>query len=88
MSLIKIFITAIVVNLVFVGGLLFAVHDISQASTSTNKITPKKVYFSETECVQATNKSCQFRTCDYVPDSKTFEEVCGADFKKGWVPIQ
>ncbi len=47
----------------------------------------KIVFVSQEECEQSTGKPCTFQMCDYVPAGKTFEEVCGKDFKKGWVPI-
>jgi hypothetical protein len=46
------------------------------------------VFSTKEECEQKTGKSCDFQTCDYVPQGKTFEETCGKDFKKGWVPSQ
>lgn len=55
---------------------------------SYNWCEPKKevVFFSQEECEQKTNKSCHFQNCDFIPLGKTFEETCGKDFKKGWVP--
>ena len=44
------------------------------------------VFVSQEECEQKTGKTCSLQMCDYVPPGKTFEEVCGKDFKKGWVP--
>ena len=48
--------------------------------------TQQTVFISQEECEQKTGKPCRFQMCDYVPSGKTFEEVCGKDFKKGWVP--
>ncbi|MBI2343440.1 MAG: hypothetical protein HYV02_03765 [Deltaproteobacteria bacterium] len=48
--------------------------------------TQQDVFFSQEECEQKTGKTCSLQMCDYVPPGKTFEEVCGKDFKKGWVP--
>jgi len=47
----------------------------------------QNVFSTEEECISATNQNCDFQNCDYIPDGKTFEEVCGKDFKKGWVPV-
>lgn len=48
--------------------------------------TQQFVFASQEECEQKTGKPCSFQMCDYVPPDKTFEEVCGEDFKKSWVP--
>ena len=45
------------------------------------------VFVSQEECELQTGNSCDFQMCDYIPLGKTFEEVCGKDFKKGWVPV-
>ena len=40
---------------------------------------------TEQECLQETKcSSCGFVMCDYIPVGKTFEEVCGKNFKEGW----
>ena len=49
--------------------------------------TQQIVFVSQEECEQKTGKSCDFQMCDYIPPGKTFEEVCGKDFKKGWAPV-
>jgi len=56
----------------------------NQAPTSQ---TQQVVFASQEDCEQKTGKSCTFQMCDYIPPGKTFEEVCGKDFKKGWVHI-
>lgn len=48
--------------------------------------TQQTVFATQKECEEKTGKSCSFQMCDYVPPDKTFEEVCGKDFKKGWTP--
>jgi len=45
----------------------------------------RKIFIAQEECQQKTGKVCSEIMCDYVPPDKTFEEVCGKDFKKGWV---
>ncbi|MEK7180813.1 MAG: hypothetical protein AAB738_00565 [Patescibacteria group bacterium] len=47
----------------------------------------KEVFKTQGDCETKTGKPCHNQACDYVPPGKTFEEVCGKDFKKGWVPI-
>jgi hypothetical protein len=48
--------------------------------------TQTGVFSTKAECEQKTGKSCGFEMCDYIPAGKTIEEVCGKNFKKGWVP--
>lgn len=48
---------------------------------------PIKSFSSEIECKKETGKECDFKMCDYIPEGKTIEEVCGKNFKKGWYPI-
>lgn len=47
----------------------------------------KEVFKTQGDCEAGTGKSCTVQLCDYAPPGKTIEEVCGKDFKKGWVPI-
>lgn len=49
--------------------------------------TQQVVFVSQEECEQKTGKPCSFQMCDDVPHGKTLEEVCGKDFKKGWMPV-
>ena len=53
------------------------------------KTTPQPnsntVYDTQELCEKETDKSCTFQNCDYIPRGKSFEEVCGKDFKKGWL---
>ncbi|MEW6528466.1 MAG: hypothetical protein AB1391_01110 [Candidatus Micrarchaeota archaeon] len=44
-----------------------------------------QTFSSEDECEKQTKKDCSYVTCDYVPAGKTYEEVCGREFKPGWV---
>ena len=54
----------------------------------TNRLSPaQEVFFYKEECEQKTGKSCSFHNCALDSSGKkTFEEVCGKDFKKGWIP--
>ena len=45
------------------------------------------VFSTIEECEQKTGRRCDIRMCDYVPAGKTFEEVCGKDFKGGVFPV-
>ena len=78
----KVFISIFVVLILGIIGYFALVKN----QTPTPQ-TQKTVFVSQEECEQKTNKSCSFQMCDYVPPGKTFEEVCGKDFKKGWVPL-
>ncbi|HLD07838.1 MAG TPA: hypothetical protein VJB60_02120 [Candidatus Peribacterales bacterium] len=56
-----------------------------------NQILPQQeqaVFASQEECEQRTGQLCSFQMCDYIPSEKTLEEVCGKNFKKGWVASQ
>lgn len=44
-------------------------------------------YASEEECASATGKACHYVTCDSIPEGKQPDEVCGANFQKGWQSI-
>ena len=60
------------------------------AEVTTGPVEPFETvnsYASEQECATATGKPCHFVTCDSIPEGKQPDEVCGADFKKGWQPI-
>ncbi|MEK7147235.1 MAG: hypothetical protein AAB772_03215 [Patescibacteria group bacterium] len=73
---------ATVLIIVFIGRYLNVKNE------STPKIPePSKSFPTQQECEQTTKKQCGFKTCDFIPKGKTYEEVCGKDFRKGWVPI-
>jgi len=41
-------------------------------------------YRNQEDCQSQTGTICNYQTCDFIPAGKTFEEVCGKDFAKGW----
>ncbi|MEK7583655.1 MAG: hypothetical protein AAB490_00280 [Patescibacteria group bacterium] len=45
---------------------------------------PQDTYASQEVCQHDTGTICIFEACDFIPTGKTYEEVCGKDFKKGW----
>ncbi len=45
------------------------------------------VYNSEEECESQTKMQCSYQACDDIPTGKSFEEICGKNFKKGWIPV-
>ena len=81
-------ISVVVVIIMLVGAVAYfafveKVMPISQQPTHA----PRVAFPSQEECEQKTGKSCTVQMCDYIPPGKTFEEVCGKDFRKGWVPV-
>jgi len=46
----------------------------------------QKTYISQEMCEQTSRHICIFETCDFIPAGKTYEEVCGENFEKGWKP--
>lgn len=46
-------------------------------------VSLKQIFSSQEEC-EKTGCTCGYAMCDRIPLGKTFEEVCGKDFKEGW----
>jgi hypothetical protein len=46
----------------------------------------QKTYATQGECETTLGKPCTLVLCDYIPEGKTFEEVCGRGFTESWVP--
>ena len=67
-------------------GLLY--YSWQKGLIKTTPSTSSEAYDSKEVCEEETGKSCTFQNCDYIPRGKSFEEVCGKDFKKGWIPNQ
>jgi len=78
--------TIICTLFVVIGIATIAYFILAKNNTPTPQVT-QTVFISQEECEQQTGSSCSFQMCDYIPSGKTFEEVCGKDFKKGWVPV-
>lgn len=76
----KIFITVLTILVIGLAGYFVLIKN----KTPIRLAEP--VFSSKDECEQRTGKLCGFRMCDYVPPGKTFEEVCGKGFEKGWAP--
>ncbi|MEK7584523.1 MAG: hypothetical protein AAB490_04720, partial [Patescibacteria group bacterium] len=76
-----------------IDGINSNVREDMEQILSTFKFTPsiskvpQAVFTSQEQCEEATGKQCSFVMCDYVPPGKTFEEVCGEDFRPGWAPF-
>lgn len=73
----------VVVALIVVGvtAIVFSKMQLSSISTS-------QIHLTQEACEQATGLDCDLVMCDYIPEGKTFEEVCGKNFQKHWVPIK
>lgn len=75
---------------IFIGIIMILVIGVAGYVAFVKNQTPtpqtqQTVYASQEECEQTTGKSCSFQMCDNIPPGKTFEEVCGKNFKSGWV---
>lgn len=81
MNIINTYGKKIILSLCAVTILAFATFHASQPLKKA-----RQTWRSQEECEKATSLSCGFLQCDYVPKGKTFEEVCGEEFQKGWVP--
>lgn len=89
----KIIVIFIALSIVIVFGAGYLAYSNSQmdVSNSSNEEVEPDVTFYKTkqECEQQSGKKCSgpFQ-CDYIPEGKTFEEVCGRGFFKGaYTPI-
>jgi len=75
----------------FIALVVFVLFFISGAYyfNQIERVTPNsQVSFeTEAECEEASGKSCEPWMCDFVPEGKTFEEVC-PDGSIGWSPVQ
>ncbi|MFH1656355.1 MAG: hypothetical protein ABH956_01110 [Candidatus Nealsonbacteria bacterium] len=50
---------------------------------SENETVNSQTFSTKEECEEKMDCECSFFMCDYVPEGKTFEEVCG-EVGKGW----
>lgn len=70
----------------FIAFTMFAV---TGCTTNPPEATlPITVFLNEEACINAGCWSCDFITCDYVPEGKSFEEACGKNFRKGWQCVE
>lgn len=89
-SLITSFLIVALIGITTFAG--WRVYQNSKTERSTTKNTIKDVpaatssltFDSQKECEEKTGKVCSFQMCDYIPEGKTFDEVCGKGFKEGW----
>lgn len=71
----------IILVIVIVAGVVLIVN----VGNNSSQTVSLQTYASQIECESATGKECSFSVCDYVPEGKTFEEVCGG-IGKQWLP--
>ncbi len=55
-------------------------------SIDTDVATVQSVSFypTQAECEATSGKDCEQVMCDYIPEGKTIDEVCGKGYKKGY----
>lgn len=85
----KIIATLFVIFAIGIVGYFALVRSRNSTPQTYQPQTQQVVFDSQEECQQKTGKSCTFiyKMCDYIPRGKTFEEVCGKNFRKfGWYP--
>lgn len=56
----------------------------NSSPVTTNTASQRSYYPAQAECEAASGKSCEQAMCDYAPEGKTIEEVCGKNYKKGY----
>ena len=66
---------------ILIAGMYFLCVSSGSGSAAGNE-----VFDSQQECEQITELRCGYQMCDYIPEGKTFDEVCGRNFKEGWAP--
>ncbi len=87
-SRIKFVILIVVILVLAVSGglLLLNIFGMALVSENADLRVATTTYTTQEECEKTTGQECGLLMCDYVPEGKTFEEVCGIGFKKGWAP--
>jgi len=79
------FIVAVVSVLIATAGILLLKTMQPASPAGGSAPAEQEVFASQEECEADAGYECMFQMCDYIPPSKTFEEVCGENFRKGWV---
>ncbi len=83
--------TVIAVLVLILVLALGGVYTVARSRTAT-KTTPtiintarqRTYYPTQAECETASSKSCEQVMCDYAPEGKTIEDVCGKNYRKGY----
>lgn len=84
--------TLIAITVLAIAGLALGAGYVtgrSQTATNTNPTiintaNQSTYYPTQAECETTSGKDCQQVMCDYAPEGKTIEEVCGKNYKKGY----
>jgi len=71
---------------VFCGILITGIAGYFVLASYFNPVAERLVFPTQEECEKASGEPCAYYMCDYIPPEKTFEEVCGKNFRKGWAP--
>jgi hypothetical protein len=66
-----------------IAGIGYFMH--KKNSVSLTQVSNPAIFITQKECEKNTGRSCYFENCDNIPKGKTAEEICGRNFKKGWV---
>lgn len=82
----------ITISILAISGLALGVGYIVGRFRTTNDASPAAInttdqstyYPTQAECETNNGKSCEQVMCDYAPEGKTIEEVCGKGYKKGY----
>jgi hypothetical protein len=75
--------TTITILFITITTTLFLLNACTLTEPTIIKDAPPS-FLTEEMCYQSGCEQCGYAMCDYVPEGKTFEEVCGKNFQKGW----
>ncbi len=78
----------VIVLIIFVMGVWIYFQYFYKSIAEPEQLFYYKVFSTKEECEEKTGCQCNFVNCDDVPREKTYEEICGSNFKKGWQCIK
>jgi hypothetical protein len=84
--------TVIAITVLAIAGLALGAGNLAGRSRTVNGTSPAATdttnqstyYPTQAECETTSGKECQQVMCDYAPEGKTIDEVCGKGYKKGY----
>ena len=82
----------IAITVLAIAGLALGAGYMAGRSRTVNDTSPATIdmadqstyYPTQAECETTSGKGCQQVMCDYAPEGKSIEEVCGKNYKKGY----
>lgn len=82
----------ITITVLAIAGLALGAGYMTGGSRTVNDTSPAAIdtanqstyYPTQAECETTSGKDCQQVMCDYAPEGKTIDEVCGKGYKKGY----